>query len=86
MSTSDDYRYPCDSDTPEVIACHVPDELARRCRQLGRQLQLPFVGIDLRLIPSGEWYCFEANPSPAFTYYEHATGQAIAESLARLLT
>ena len=35
--------------------------------------------------PAGDWYCFEANPSPAFTFYEDATGQPIGRSIAALL-
>jgi ABC-type amino acid transport system permease subunit len=52
---------------------------------LAAALGLAFAGIDLRLTPEGEWYCFEANPSPAFTYYEAASGQPIADAVAALL-
>ena len=85
VAADDDYRYPADGAAPPVVACRVPDALTHACVELARQLRLPLVGIDLRLTPSGAWYCFEANPSPAYTWYEHATGQPIAESLAHLL-
>jgi len=52
---------------------------------LAAGLGLPVAGIDLRRTPSGRWYCFEVNPSPGFSYYEHATGQPLALSIARLL-
>jgi glutathione synthase/RimK-type ligase-like ATP-grasp enzyme len=84
-AADDDYRHPADGAAPQVVACRVPDALARVCVELARRLRLPLVGIDLRLTPGGAWYCFEANPSPAFTWYEQASGQPIAESLARLL-
>ena len=42
--------------------------------------------LDLRRTPDGEWYCFEVNPSPGFTYYESNTGQPIAAAIAGLLT
>ncbi len=42
-------------------------------------------GIDLRLTPDDEWYCFEVNPSPGFTFYEDAGGQPIAAAIAGLL-
>ena len=42
-------------------------------------------GIDLRRTPSGEWCCFEVNPSPAFTFYQESTGQPIAAAIASLL-
>ena len=48
-------------------------------------MNLPLAGIDLRRTPQGEWYCFEVNPSPAFTYYEQITGQPISQAVALLL-
>ncbi len=43
-------------------------------------------GIDLRHAKrDNRWYCFEVNPSPAFSYYEQYTGQTIAAAVARLL-
>jgi glutathione synthase/RimK-type ligase-like ATP-grasp enzyme len=46
---------------------------------------LNVAGIDLRCTPGGAWVCFEVNPSPAFVYYEKATGQPIAAAIAALL-
>jgi glutathione synthase/RimK-type ligase-like ATP-grasp enzyme len=63
----------------------LPDDCADRCRRLAHALRLPVAGIDLRRTPQGEWYCFEVNPSPAFSYYEAATHQPIAEAIAGLL-
>jgi glutathione synthase/RimK-type ligase-like ATP-grasp enzyme len=48
-------------------------------------MDLVLAGIDLRLTPDGRWFCFEVNPSPAFNYYQSATGQPIAAALTRLL-
>jgi D-alanine-D-alanine ligase-like ATP-grasp enzyme len=48
-------------------------------------MRLHVAGIDLRRTPDGEWYCFEVNPSPAFLYYETATGLPIAAAIARIL-
>ena len=48
-------------------------------------MQLHVAGIDLRRTPDGEWFCFEVNPSPAFLYYETATGLPIAAAIAQLL-
>jgi len=50
-----------------------------------RALSLALAGIDLKRTPDGAWYCFEANPSPAYSYYQEATGQPIADALVRLL-
>lgn len=85
-SLADDYRYAASQGyTTEIRACDLPQEIAERCRVLTERLRLRVSGIDLRLRPDGRWYCFEVNPSPAFTYYQDATGQNIDEALAHLL-
>ena len=85
-SDADDYRYgERDGLTTELRALALPDDCADRCRRLAHALRLPVAGIDLRRTPQGEWYCFEVNPSPAFSYYEAATHQPIAEAIAGLL-
>jgi glutathione synthase/RimK-type ligase-like ATP-grasp enzyme len=78
----DDYRYASrDGVTITIHASTLPDEVAERCRMLTSDLGLSLSGIDLRLTPAGEWYCFEVNPSSAFTYYQEATGHPIAALL-----
>src|SRR5258708_5447925 len=85
-SDADDYRYPqAHSAGPQVRSCEVPRDIDDRCLKLAAVLDLAVAGIDLRRTPSGRWYCFEANPSPGFSFYEEATGQAIGEAVARLL-
>jgi D-alanine-D-alanine ligase-like ATP-grasp enzyme len=42
-------------------------------------------GLDLKVTPEGEVFCFEVNPSPGFSYFEQATGQPIARAVARHL-
>jgi D-alanine-D-alanine ligase-like ATP-grasp enzyme len=39
----------------------------------------------MRRTDEGEWYCFEINPSPGFTYYQNATGAPIDAAIAKLL-
>jgi hypothetical protein len=41
-------------------------------------------GIDLRRTPAGEWFCFEVNPSPAFSWFD-APDNRIAKQIAALL-
>jgi glutathione synthase/RimK-type ligase-like ATP-grasp enzyme len=84
---ADDYRYAVDQGcAPATLrAVDLPDDVATRCTSLATALQLPVAGIDLRRSPDGGWHCFEVNPSPAFTYYEAATGQPIAAAVAGLL-
>ncbi len=84
-SNATDYRYPGDEEETAVTAESLPEDLSQRCRLLTRALRLEVAGIDLRRTPDGEWYCFEVNPSPGFTFYEAATGQPIADAIARLL-
>jgi glutathione synthase/RimK-type ligase-like ATP-grasp enzyme len=85
-SSATDYRYPHGAEeAPEIQSYELPVDLADRCRRLVTSLSLELAGIDLRRTPEGQWFCFEVNPSPGFTYYEQATGQPIAESIACLL-
>jgi RimK-like ATP-grasp domain len=84
ISEADDYRYPARRPVG-IRACRLPEDVEARCRRLARAARLPVAGIDLRRTPDGDWYCFEVNPSPAFTYYESRTGQPIGHAIARFL-
>lgn len=86
ISTADDYRYAARRGaTVDIRAYTLPEDVAERCRALARALGMSVVGVDLRCTPADRWYCFEVNPSPAFTYYQEATGQPIDEAIARFL-
>jgi hypothetical protein len=86
VSEADDYRYGGRQGFDvELKAYALPDDCAARCRALAASLDLPVAGIDLRRTVEGEWYCFEVNPWSAFSYYESATHQPIAEAIAALL-
>lgn len=81
-SSATDYRYAGrDGLEAELVATELPDEVAERCLVLAGRLGLPFVGIDLRRTPDGEFVCFEANPMPGYSYYEASTGQPISDAL-----
>lgn len=86
-SDADDYRYARSQGhrAPVLTGIGLPASVASRCLDLAKRLALPVAGIDLRRTPDGEWYCFEVNPSPGFTYYESKTGQPIAAAIAGLL-
>ena len=78
-----DYRYAQrQGGEASLHAMELPDELAERCLRLVQALGLAFAGIDLKLTPDKHAYCFEVNPSPAFSYYEAHTGQPIAHAVA----
>jgi len=86
-SDATDYRYARKQtgDAASLEADTLPGELATRCLKLASALDLDFAGIDLKITPEGAVYCFEVNPSPAYSYYEMNTGQPISAALARYL-
>jgi glutathione synthase/RimK-type ligase-like ATP-grasp enzyme len=86
-SDATDYRYASTSGrSPELTACELPEVLGQRLVAVTSAMGLLVSGVDLRRTPSGEWFCFEVNPSPGFTYYEAHTSQPIAAAIADLLT
>ncbi len=81
-----DYRYAEPGGVGlDIRPADLPSDIAVRCYQLARSLKLSLCGIDLRRDPSGLWYCFEVNPSPAFTFYQRWSKQPIAEAVGALL-
>ena len=87
-SDATDYRY-AEAEmgkAAELVPYDLPADAAERCIDLAAALNLPFAGIDLKVTPDGEVYCFEVNPCPGFSYYEANTGQPIAMAVARYLT
>jgi hypothetical protein len=86
VSTATDYRYSRRQGSAiEMRPTTLPGEIEEQCRQLTISLGLSFSGIDLKRTPQGEWYCFEVNPSPGYSFFEDQTGQAIADTLVRYL-
>ena len=69
----------------KLIAAELTDDLSDQCVRLAEALGLAFAGINLKITPEGEVFCFEVNPSPGYTYYEGHTGQPIAMGVARYL-
>lgn len=82
-----DYRYASRQvgEHAELREVELSDALAEKCVALAESLDLPLAGIDLKVTPEGEVYCFEVNPSPAFSYYESSTGQPISEAIVSYL-
>jgi len=81
-----DYRYARrQGGAAELSAAELNDELSEKCVRLAEALELPFAGIDLKITPAGEVFCFEVNPSPGYPYYESHTGQPIAMTVAHYL-
>ena len=81
-----DYRYGRrEGHAVEMEPAVLPADVEASCRRLASELDLLLAGIDLKVTPDGEYYCFEVNPSPGFVFYEQGTGQPISTALADLL-
>jgi glutathione synthase/RimK-type ligase-like ATP-grasp enzyme len=86
VSQADDYRYAERRGLRvDLVAERLDDKVASLCVDVTKELGLTISGIDLRQTPAGQWYCFEVNPSPAFTFFESATGLPISDALVDLL-
>jgi RimK-like ATP-grasp domain len=86
-TTATDYRYAtAQVDEPAHLEAYkLDDEVAEQCLALTADFGLEFSGIDLKITPDGDVFCFEVNPSPAYTYFSGQTKQPIAQALARHL-
>lgn len=85
VSEADDYRYgERQGAAVSRRQVELPVACVDRCRALAASLELPVAGIDLRRTPAEEWFCFEVNPSPAFSWFDAPDGR-IAKRVARLL-
>jgi len=86
-SAATDYRYAAQQvgTHAKLREVELSSELASRCVFLTRALGLVFAGIDLKITPDDRVVCFEVNPSPAYSYYESHSGQAISSGVAYCL-
>jgi glutathione synthase/RimK-type ligase-like ATP-grasp enzyme len=85
-SGATDYRYAALSGLATTVeVADLPDPEAERCVTLARSLGVALAGIDLRLDPSGAWWCFEVNTAPGFIWFEQHTGLPIAAAVASVL-
>jgi hypothetical protein len=81
-----DYRYAYQvGGQTELKSFELSNALAEKCIKLSHALGLEVSGIDLKITPDNQVYCFEVNPSPAFGYYENSTKQPIAFAIAQYL-
>ena len=81
-----DYRYASrDDHDVEMVAITLEPAIEEACLDLSRRLKLPLCGIDLLRTAAGEYYCFEVNPSPGFSYFQENSGQDIAGAIAHYL-
>jgi glutathione synthase/RimK-type ligase-like ATP-grasp enzyme len=81
-----DYRYREGASGARMEPVDLPPDVRTRCLELAAALDLPLAGIDLLRDPTGEWWCFEVNPSPAYSCFEEPTGLPMAAALTRWLS
>ena len=81
-----DYRFAWEEGIPlEMEPTALSGEVTSRCLRLSQKLGFTFAGIDLKESPMGEYYCFEANATPGFSFYEARTRQPISAALGEFL-
>ncbi len=82
-----DYRYTARDDNgwTQLECSTLPDHVLASCLELSHGLGMTLSGIDLRMTPAEEVYCFEVNPCPGFSYYEAHTNQPISLEIVRTL-
>jgi glutathione synthase/RimK-type ligase-like ATP-grasp enzyme len=76
-----DYRYGQTKMYPDTV----PVEVAQKCISLNQKLGLGFSGIDLMRTPDDKWFCYEVNPSPAYSYFERGSGMQVSRAVAKFL-
>jgi glutathione synthase/RimK-type ligase-like ATP-grasp enzyme len=81
-----DYRFAWQEGIPlQMEPMVLSAEVSSRCLRLSEKLGLTLAGIDLKENPLGEYYCFEVNAAPMFSFYENATRQPISAALGEFL-
>lgn len=81
-SAAIDYRYDYSVNGAGFTAYELPADVEKACIQLAAEMKLGLAGLDLRFANDGRVFCFEVNPSPAYSVFESATGQSISDALA----
>ncbi len=80
-----DYRYREGGTGAQMRPVDLPNDVRERCLALSADLRLPLAGIDLFRDTHDQWWCFEVNPSPAYSCFEEPTGLPMAAALSRWL-
>ena len=82
-----DYRYAASRGGERHLTKfeYLPPELAKRCVTFAAVRGLNIAGFDFKIAESGEYYCLEMNPSPAFTFFDTCLGGEISNAVVTLL-
>lgn len=82
QTKTSDYRYDKER---EIIPIEIPKIIAEQCVKMTADMGLYLSGVDLRVTDDGRYYCFEVNPSPAFSWYEYQTGLPITKAVGEMM-
>jgi glutathione synthase/RimK-type ligase-like ATP-grasp enzyme len=86
QSQAVDYRYAGQEGYARtMVAAKLPENVEDDCVRLTKEFDLAMSGIDLKETPTGEYYCFEVNTSPAFPFYESPARPVVADALGQFL-
>lgn len=66
-------------------ACHLPQDIADKCRLYLKLMRLNFGAFDFIVTPTGEYVFLECNPNGQWLWIELETGLKISEALADFL-
>jgi hypothetical protein len=81
-----DYRYAAsDNNEIQMVRVNLPEKIKSKCFQLSEALSLPLCGIDIFRTFKNEFYCFEANPCPGYSYYQNLAGLKISDAIVKYL-
>ena len=69
---------------PSISSIELADSVLDEVRRSARLFELDVAGVDLK-IDRGVATWLEVNPNPGYTWFQDATGQPIAESIASYL-
>ncbi|GAB4026873.1 ATP-grasp domain-containing protein [Spirosoma koreense] len=85
-SGSVDYRYAStEGNRTTMRPFDLPESVRNACFRLSEWLNLPLCGIDLFHTHDDDYFCFEVNPSPGYTYFQNETGLPISDAIVRYL-
>jgi hypothetical protein len=86
ISKSIDYRYSSrDGNDVELVPYDLPSDIKKKCFELSASLSLPLCGIDLFMTKDDNFYCFEVNPSPGYSFFQQSSSTEISDAIVKYL-
>jgi glutathione synthase/RimK-type ligase-like ATP-grasp enzyme len=86
LSDSIDYRYAhSEGNETDMQSYKLPKNIEKKCFELSKKLNLPLCGIDLFETVDGDFFCFEINPSPGYSYFQSNAQLPISDAIVKYL-